>query len=211
MKKPFVESLWKEKYPVRNVFHLISITLFITHHKENAVIRTPERREDGVDYDDPFTLQSKIEDDWWLTHPSFKYLLCCLVRKDCKDINTKPCEQPPSRTRLEAREAKLKAIVTEHAIAKSERPVEKYGDVDHQLKKVRLNGMQAHAEKIIVDTLNTQIKNLKENVDVYKSVHGENAYNELLVSLISKMTGTMNKKGTTPSSASALAENDEDK
>jgi len=53
----------------------------------------------------------------------------------------------------------------------------------------------------MVDTISTQIKNLKENADVYKSVHGEKAYNELLVSLISKMTGTMNKKGTTPSSA----------
>ncbi len=42
MKKPLAESLWKEKYPVRIVFHLISVTLFITHHKENAVIRTPE-------------------------------------------------------------------------------------------------------------------------------------------------------------------------
>jgi hypothetical protein len=41
MKKPLVESLWKEKYPVRNDFHLISITLFITHHKVNAVICTP--------------------------------------------------------------------------------------------------------------------------------------------------------------------------
>ena len=68
--------------------------------------------------------------------------------------------------------------------------------------------MQAHAEKIIVDTINTQIKNLKENADVYKSVHGEKAYNELLVSLISKMTGTMNKKGAMPSSA--LADNNED-
>ena len=65
-----------------------------------------------------------------------------------------------------AREAKLKVLVAERAIAKSDRPVEKYGDVDHQLKKVRLSGMQAHAEKIIVDTINTQIKNLKENADV---------------------------------------------
>ena len=61
--------------------------------------------------------------------------------------------------------------------------------------------MQGHTEKIMVDTISTQIKNLKENADVYKSVHGEKAYNELLVSLISKMTGTMNKKGTTPSSS----------
>jgi hypothetical protein len=61
--------------------------------------------------------------------------------------------------------------------------------------------MQAHAEKIMVDTIGTQIKKLKENADVYKSVHGEKGYNELLVSLITKMTGSMNKKGTTPSSA----------
>jgi len=71
-----------------------------------------------------------------------------------------PCEQPPGRTRVEARDAKSKALVTEHTISKSDRPVDKYGDVDHQLKKVRLSGMQAHAEKIIVDTINTQIKKL---------------------------------------------------
>jgi hypothetical protein len=40
MKTPLVQSLWKEKNPVRIYFHLtsISITLFITHHNENAVI-----------------------------------------------------------------------------------------------------------------------------------------------------------------------------
>jgi hypothetical protein len=39
MKTPLVQSLWKEKNPVRIYFHLTSITLFITHHKnENAVI-----------------------------------------------------------------------------------------------------------------------------------------------------------------------------
>jgi hypothetical protein len=164
----------------------------------------------GVDYSDPFSVQSEIDDDWWLTNPSCKYMLCCLVCKDCKDINTKPCEQPHGRTRVEARDAKTKALSLERAIAKLDRPVEKYGDVDHQLKKVRLTGMQAHAEKIMVDTISTQIKNLKENADVYKSVHGEKGYNELLVRLISKMTGTMNKKGTTPSSARS-EDNDKDK
>ena len=97
---------------------------------------------------------------------------------------------------------KAKAIGLERAVAKSVRPVEKYGDVDHQLKKVKLSGMQAHAEKIIVDTISTQIKILKENANVYKSVHGETAYNKLLVSLISKKTGgTTKNNGSTPSSA----------
>jgi hypothetical protein len=103
-----------------------------------------------------------------------------------------------------ARKEKTKAIGLERSVAKSERPVEKYGDVDHQLKKVRLSGMQAHAEKIIVHTFSTQIKNLKEHADVYKSVHGETGYNNLLVSLISKMTGgTTNNSGGTPSSVLA--------
>ena len=172
---------------------------------------------EGVDYTDPYSVQSKIDDDWWLTHQSCKYLFCCLVRKDCKDINTKPCEQPPGRTRVEARDAKSKALSTERAIAKSDRPVaksdrpfEKYGDVDHQLKKVRLSGMQAHAEKIMVDTISTQIINLKENADVYKSIHGEKTYNELLVSLIGKMTGTGNQNGTTTPLSSARSTEDID-
>ena len=134
-------------------------------------------------------------------HQSCKYLLCCLVRKDCKDINTKPCEQIHGKTRVAARKEKTKAIGLERSVAKSERPVEKYGDVDHQ---VRLSGMQAHAEKIIVHTFSTQIKNLKEHADVYKSVHGETGYNNLLASLISKMTGgTTNNSGGTPSSVLA--------
>ena len=67
--------------------------------------------------------------------------------------------------------------------------------------------MQAHAEKIIVDTISTQIKNLKENADVYKSAHGETVYNNLLVSLISKMTGggTTTNSGGTPTSVCALS------
>ncbi len=61
--------------------------------------------------------------------------------------------------------------------------------------------MQAHAEKILVDTIQIQIKNLRENADVYKSIHGKLGYNELLVSLINKITGTNQRAGTTPSFA----------
>ena len=141
-----------------------------------------------------------------MTNHSCKYLLCCLVRKDCKDINTKPCEQPPGNTRKAARKEKTTAIELERSVAKLDRPIEKYGDVEHQLKKVRLSGMQAHADKIIVDTISTQIKNLKENADVYKAVHGETVYNNLLVSLISKMTGGgTSSSGGTPISVFALS------
>ncbi len=69
------------------------------------------------------------------------------------------------------------------------------------MKKAQVVGMQAHAEKILVDTIQIQIENLRENTDVYKSIHGKEGYNELLVSLINKITGTNKSAGTTPSSA----------
>ncbi len=69
------------------------------------------------------------------------------------------------------------------------------------MKKARVVGMQAHAEKILVDTIQTQIKNLRENTDVYKSVHGKQGYNKLLVGLINKITGSNQNAGTMPSSA----------
>ncbi len=100
-----------------------------------------------------------------------------------------------------AREAKAKAIGDKRVLAKRKRPVEKYGDIDHKMKKARVVGMQAHKEKILVDIIQTQIKILRENADVYKSVHGELGYNKLLVSLINKITGLNQNAGTTPSSA----------
>jgi hypothetical protein len=159
------------------------------------------QKECGVDYDDPSSVQTKISDTWWLTHNTCKYLLCCLVMKDCKDICTRPCKQPAGKSRVAVREAKAKAIGEERALAKSDRPVEKNGDIDHQMKKARVVGMQAHAERILVDTIQIQIKKLRVNTDVYKSIHGKQGYNELLVSLINKITGTNQSAGTTPSSA----------
>jgi hypothetical protein len=50
-----------------------------------------------------------------------------------------PCEQPPGNTRKAAGKEKTIAIELERSVAKLDRPVEKYGDVDHQLKKMRLS------------------------------------------------------------------------
>jgi hypothetical protein len=61
-----------------------------------------------------------------------------------------------------AREAKVKAIGDKRALAKSNWPFEKNGNIDHQMEKARVVDMQAHAEKILVDTIQIQIKNLRE-------------------------------------------------
>jgi hypothetical protein len=58
-----------------------------------------------------------------------------------------------------AREAKAKVIGDKRALSKSKRAVEKYGNIDHQMKKARVVGTQAHTEKILVNTIQTQIKN----------------------------------------------------
>ena len=63
--------------------------------------------------------------------------------------------------------------------------------------------MQAQGGEILVDTIQTQIKNIRENADVYKSVHGKERYNNLLVSLINKITGLNTNTRLRPSSAAA--------
>jgi hypothetical protein len=172
-------------------------SIFISH--DVTTILCFAQNKDGVDYNDLFLVQAQISDLWWLMHNSCKYLLCCLFMKDCKDISTRPCKQPAGKSQVAVREAK--AIGDKRALAKRERAVEKHGDIDHQMKKARVVGMQAHVEKILVDTIQTQNKKLRENADVYKSVHGEQGYNELLVSLINKITGSNQNAGTMPSSA----------
>ncbi len=108
MKKPLIIKLWKEKYP----------------------------DETGVDYDDDVSVWQNILDGWLLNHDVCKYILACLVHKDNKDILTRPTQQPPGHSRVEARERKEKALGGEQAAAKADRPVKKYGNVGHQLKKV---------------------------------------------------------------------------
>jgi len=41
------------------------------------------------------------------------------------------------------------------------------------MKKARVVGMQAQAEKIAVETIQTKLKLLNENADVYKAMHGK--------------------------------------
>jgi hypothetical protein len=82
MKMPLVQKLWKEKYPVRYLFNL---------SYDHTIDNSPPIRCDYCTRTKMtlittilFSVQSKIEDSWWLTHLSCKYLLCCLVCKDAR-------------------------------------------------------------------------------------------------------------------------------
>lgn len=135
---------------------------------------------------------------------SCKFMLCCFVHKDCKDLSTRPTDLPAGNTRKEARANSRSALAKEREESKAERIVggERYGDVEHTMKKARVVGMQAQAEKIAIETIQTKLKLLRENADVYKAMHGEELYNKMVVDLLNKMMGsTSDGSGETPVSA----------
>jgi hypothetical protein len=183
MKKPLIIKLWKEKYPDKT----------------------------GVDYDDNVSVWQNIPGGWWLNHDVCKYILACLVHKDSKDITTWPTQQPPGHSSVEARERKEKALGGERAAAKADPPVEKYGDVDHQLKKVRVEGLQSQVAKNHVDAIKTCVDAIRAQIDmmqqmesVYVRKMGQDKYDNMIVLLMNQMPGmetTINISMTVASSA----------
>jgi hypothetical protein len=166
MKRPLIIKLWKEKYPAESV----------------------------VDYDDNISVCGNIPEGWWLNHDVCKYILSCLIHKDNTDITTKPTHQPPGQSHVEARGRKEKALEGERAVAKADRPVEKYGDMDHQIKKIRVEGMQSqvlknHADaiKTRVDAIRTQIELMQQMESVYVRRMGQDKYDDMIVLLINQL------------------------
>ena len=104
-----------------------------------------------------------------MNHYVCKYILSCLVHKDNKDITTKPTHQPPGHLRVEARHREEKALEGKLAVANADCPVEKFGDVDHQIEKIRVEGLkslvlkyQAVGIKTCVDAIRTQIELMQQ-------------------------------------------------
>jgi hypothetical protein len=91
---------------------------------------------------------------------SCKYMICCFVHKDCKDLSTRPTELPAGHTHKEARVNSRSVLAKEREESKAEWIVggKRYGDVEHQLKKARVVGMQAQAEKLAIETIQTKLK-----------------------------------------------------
>ncbi len=131
-----------------------------------------------------------------MNHDVCKYILSCLVHKENKDITTNPMTQPPGHLHVKARGRKKKALESEQAVAKADHPVEKYGDVDHQIKKIRMEGMQlqvlkncADAIRTCVDAIRMQIKLLKQMESNYVQRMGQDKYGNMIVSLMNQMHG----------------------
>jgi len=141
-----------------------------------------------------------ISNTWWLESDSCKYILPCLVHKDNKDISTKPTALPAGPTREDVREQQRKSVAKERSDKKSERNVEvvsrdgkksieKYGDVDHQIKKARVLGMQSVVEKNNVDAIVAQIAVMRQMEEIYVRRMGRDAFEQQIVNLMGKMPG----------------------
>ncbi len=182
MKKPLIIKLCKEKYPT----------------------------ETGVDYDNDVSVCQNVPNGWWLNHDACKYILSCLVHKDNKDITTKPTHRPPGHLRIEARERKEKVLEGKRAAAKADCPVENYSDVDHQLKKVQVEGLQsqvvkncADAIKMRVDAVRAQIETMQQMESVYVRKMGQNKYDDMIVLLMNQMPGMEHSIDISVAAASA--------
>jgi hypothetical protein len=169
--------------------------------------------EEGLDYGDPTAVQAVIPRTWWLTSLECKFMLCCFVHKDCKDISTQPTTLPAGNTRKDVRANSREVLGKERERAKEDRIVggERYGDVEHQLKKARVVGMEAQAAKLNVETIQAKLMLLKEHADLYKATHGEEVYNKMVVDLLNKMTGLSGVGNMeTPVSAANTQTDDDD-
>ena len=149
-----------------------------------------------MDYDDIQSVMAHVPNQWWLEHELCKYILTILVHKDNKDLSSSPTRLPAGDTRANAREKKERELAEVRRAAKVERAVEKYGDVDHQMKKVRVDGMRSQVEKNIVDSIVSQINVMRDNADIYKAMFGEEKYREKIAQLMNKMPGMGGDKET---------------
>ena len=66
--------------------------------------------------------------------------------KDNKDISSNPTTLPAGGTRKDLRKQKQVELKDERVAAKTDCPVEKYGDIDHQIKKAGVNEMHSQAK-----------------------------------------------------------------
>ena len=74
--------------------------------------------------------------------------------------------------------------------------MEKYGNVDHQLKKERVEGLQsqvaknrADAVKTRVDAIRAQIEMMQQMESIYVRKMGQDKYDNMIVSLMNQMPG----------------------
>ena len=104
-------------------------------------------------------------------------MLACFLHKSKPDLNINPKAAPTGATRESGHKVKKTALEEVRAVAKSARPVgkgvEKYGDIDHQIKKARVDGMRSQVTKNQINAIVQQIKVMQENEKILVGIHGK--------------------------------------
>ncbi len=67
--------------------------------------------------------------------------------------------------------------------------MERYGDVDHQMKKVKVAGLHLVVKKNQVDAIVSQIDAMQRMKDVYVKIMGQEKYDKKIVALMNQMPG----------------------
>ena len=120
-------------------------------------------------------------------------MLACFVHKSNPDLNIDPKAAPAGATRESGRKAKKAALDEVRVVTKAARPVgkdvEKLGDVDHQIKRARVDGMRSQVAKNQIDAIVQQIKVMRENEEILVNVHGKKEYDRMIAALVIKMPG----------------------
>jgi hypothetical protein len=127
-----------------------------------------------------------------MTCVSTSYLV--LYTKTTRISGQSQTQQPPGHSRDEARGRKEKALEGERSAAKADRPVEKFGDVDHQIKKIRVEGLQSLVLKNRADAIKTRVNAIRTQIELMQQMESvcvrrmeQDKYNAMIVSLINQL------------------------
>ena len=120
-------------------------------------------------------------------------MLACFVHKSNPDLNINPKVAPAGTTRESGHKVNKAALEEVRAVAKADRPVgkgvEKYGNVNRQIKKARVDGMRSQVKKNQIDAIVQQIKVMWENEEILVRGHGKEEYDGMIAALVLKIPG----------------------
>ena len=143
----------------------------------------------GVDYDHTESILEKVSDNWWLSHATCNFMLCCFVHKDNKDIFTHVTALPAGRTVAVMRLKKAQEISEARAVAKMMRPVVPHGDVEYQMKKARVEGMNSQIDKNNIANIFKQNKMMKDQEEMLVMAYGRDTYKLMVLGLMNGLPG----------------------
>ena len=94
-------------------------------------------------------------------------MIVCFMDKSNHDLIINPTAAPTGATRELWHKVKKAALEEVRAVAKADwlvgKGAEKYGDVDHQIKKARVDGMHLQVTKNQIDAIVQQIRVMQGN------------------------------------------------